>query len=142
MMSLQSIATQDAAKAFTAPKPAKRPRPFSLRLNEKERIELEARANGTPLGTYIKRQVFGAHTCRPVRKVTHNVKNPEALAKALALLGQSRIASNLNQLAKAANIGTLPLTPDVIDDIEEACAIVAEIRALLVEALGLKTGGR
>jgi hypothetical protein len=61
------------------------------------------------------------------------------MAKALALLGQSRLASNLNQLAKAANIGTLPLTPDVEEDLQDACAHVWEIKALLIRALGLKS---
>lgn len=141
MISIHMNATADAAKAFPPPKCSTRPAPFSLRLTPEERLQLEYRANGLPLGAFIKSQLFGSRASRPVSKATRSIKDPEALAKALALLGQSRIASNLNQLAKAANIGMLPVMPDVIDEIEEACAAVANMRRLLIEALGLKAGG-
>jgi len=142
MISVHTNATADAAKAFPPPKSSIRPAPFSLRLSSEERRQLEYRADGLPLGAFIKSQLFGSRASRPVRKATRGVQDPEALAKALALLGQSRIASNLNQLAKAANIGTLPVTPDVIDEIDEACAAVVDMRRLLIKALGLKAGGR
>ena len=43
-------------------------------------------------------------------------------AAQLAGLGQSRLASNINQIAKAANMGALPVTPDLIDELYQACA--------------------
>ena len=57
--------------------------------------------------------------------------------RVLAALGQSRIASNLNQLAKAVNIGVLPVTPETEADMSEACAAVSAMRADLMRALGL-----
>lgn len=112
---------------------AKRPAPFSLRLTLDERKKLEDQADGIPLGTFVKTQLFEN---APVRK---SVTDDKALAEALSLLGQSRIASNLNQLAKAAHIGTLPISSRVERDLDDACAHIAAIRACLVTALGLKS---
>ena len=64
-----------------------------------------------------------------------------ALAKALALLGQSHLSSNLNQLAYLANTGSLPLTPETEAQLQEAYAVICEIRALLLQALGQNAGG-
>ena len=94
-----------------------------------------------PLGAYIKSELFSGRT-RAKRSTVAAAIDQKSLAKALALLGQSRLSSNLNQIAKAANIGTLPLTPDIEADIREACAHVSEIRSALIDALGLKSGGR
>jgi hypothetical protein len=55
----------------------------------------------------------------------------------LASLGQSRIANNLNQLAKAVNIGALPVTPETESEIVEACAAVSAMRRDLMRALGI-----
>ena len=77
----------------------------------------------------------------PVRtRALHPVKDHAALAEALAKLGQSRIANNLNQLARSANIGALDLTPELEAELHEACTAVAEMRALLVQAVGLSDG--
>jgi hypothetical protein len=124
-------------------KQSKRLAPFSVRLTEAERNQLTAEARGLPLGTFIKRKALGntpgtsfprAHSSAFV------IADRESLAKALALLGASRIANNLNQLAYCANIGTLPLTPEVEHDLLESLSHVREIRRLLISALG-KTGG-
>lgn len=128
--------TSSASQAFAPP--AKKSRPFSLRLTADERAELEARAGSVPLGAFIKSELLGIR--KPVRKAMRTTADPKALAQALALLGQSRIASNLNQLAKAANMGLLDVDDDVIADLNEACRHVADIRALLIDALGLKSG--
>ncbi|MGE3992572.1 plasmid mobilization relaxosome protein MobC [Pseudorhodoplanes sp.] len=66
------------------------------------------------------------------------MKDGEPLGRLLALLGQSRIANNLNQLAKAANQGALPVTVEVEADLRAACAEVFEMRLLLLRALGIK----
>ena len=134
---------RESADAAFAAKPLFKPKtnPFSLRLTDEERADLRARAGSIPLGSYIKSELF---TDRPKarRKSVGAVVDQKSIAKALALLGQSRLSSNLNQIAKEANIGTLPLTPDVEADVQQACVHVAEIRAALIDALGLKTGGR
>jgi hypothetical protein len=53
------------------------------------------------------------------------------------MLGQSRLSSNLNQLAKAVNTGALPVTPETESEIVAACASVTAMRYDLLNALGL-----
>ncbi len=54
------------------------------------------------------------------------------------MLGQTRIANNLNQIAYQANCGTLLLDDDTKLQIKETCAYIAFMRVKLIEALGLK----
>ena len=64
----------------------------------------------------------------------------KALAQVLAALGGSRLSSNLNQLARGVNTGTLPVLPETEEDIRQACADVATIRKALIDALDLDGG--
>ena len=113
--------------------------PFCFRLTECERALLEAKAGNVPLGVYVRRRVLeGQEEPRP--KSRKPKPDEQVLCRVLAALGKSRLSSNLNQIAKAANIGALPLTPDLIDDLTQACAEVREMRSDLVSALGLKEG--
>jgi hypothetical protein len=118
--------------------PKKYPAPFSLRLTFEERAKLEEAAAGMPLSEYIRSRLFddGQSPRRPKRR--QPVKDHQTLASLLGELGKSRIANNLNQLARAANTGSLPVTPDTESAIASACADVRQIRALLVRALGLE----
>jgi len=68
------------------------------------------------------------------------VKDQSTLSQLLGLLGKSHIANNLNQLAKAANFGSLPVTQETEADLRQACADVAAMRSLLMRTLGLKAG--
>jgi hypothetical protein len=87
-------------------------RPFSIRLTPAERASLEVRAGQQPLGTYIRSLLLGdgAEKRRATRKPHLDDRKVSAL---LAALGQSRLSSNLNQLAKSANVGTLEVDEDV-----------------------------
>lgn len=118
---------------------AERPqtRPFSIRLTDAERCLLLDRAGRVPLGTYIRDALLSGDAQAKRRRQTRPVKDHEALGRVLAALGQSRISSNLNQLAKAVNIGVLPVTPETEADLAEACAAVSAMRADLMRALGL-----
>ena len=66
-----------------------------------------------------------------------SVNDKDALLRVLGQLGQSRLANNLNQLAKQANLGTLPVTPDTEAELSAAAADIAAMRQILVHALGL-----
>jgi hypothetical protein len=116
---------------------AKRPAPFSLRLSAEERARLIEEAKGTPLGAYIRAKVLGTAPPVRMRRTGLAVKDRQALAQVLALLGQSRLSSNMNQLAHAANIGALPLTPETEADLCESLRDVRAMRRLLLVALGL-----
>ncbi len=116
--------------------------PFSLRLTFEERARLEELAGDMPLGAFIKDKIFdgsGIGTRRARSRLRRPIKDKQSLAKLLALLGQSRIANNLNQLAKAANIGTLPVTPETERNIRRACAEIQLMRMELLRALGQRS---
>jgi len=112
-------------------------KPFSMRLTAKERSFLDAHCGGRSWAAFIRERVFGEQAS--VRKAVRRPRiEDQTLATALAGLGQSRIASNLNQLAKSANIGTLPVSDYAEQQLLEACAAVLEMRKALILALGLK----
>ncbi|MEO1493565.1 MAG: plasmid mobilization relaxosome protein MobC [Pseudomonadota bacterium] len=119
-------------------RPEGRTPPFSLRLSFEERAKLERQAGGMPLGTYIKSQVFSeqAETYRKRRKPAE--ADQKLLAEVLACLGSSRLANNLNQLAKAANTGALFCDAQTKSELTRACDDVRAMRLLLMQALGLK----
>ena len=115
--------------------------PFSLRLTFEERAKLEEQAAGMALGAYIRKQVFDGKTSPRKKRGKRPIKDHVALGRVLGALGQSRLPNNLNQLAKAVNSGSLPVTPDTEQAIPDACDAIEEIRADLFKALGTKPGG-
>jgi hypothetical protein len=142
MTHLQHVLSQDRAQpAFVAAVgklavPKKKTPPFSPRLSAEERAKLEQAAAGMPLGTYIKAKLFdGDLTPRRVRSATP-VKDHAALAHVLGMIGNMRLASNLNQLARSANLGMLPVSPDVEEELTATCAAILAIKAELMRALG------
>lgn len=111
--------------------------PLSVRFTAAEKARLKELAGSMPIGQYIRAQSLQGNTVpRAARRSP--VKDAEPLAQLLGLLGQSRLGSNLNQIAKAANQGSLPVTQEVEDDLRHACADVFEMRVLLLRALGLQ----
>ena len=121
--------------------PKTRPAPFSLRLTPEERQALEDRAGRQPLAVYIRQRLFAdqgemGKRQRAARRPA--VQDEQALAQVLALLGQSRLASNVNQLARAANSGSLPVTPDTEAALCAASADMAAMKTLLMRALGIR----
>jgi hypothetical protein len=89
------------------------------------------------LGAYIRWRVFDPDKPPPRRRGQFPVKDQQALSRVLAGLGQSRLANNLNQLAAAAHVGALPVTPDIESDLRDAARHVAEMRKMLIAALNL-----
>ena len=71
-----------------------------------------------PLVRYIREQVLGDDAAPRKKRGRHPVKDHEALGCVLGALGSSRLSSNLNQLARQANAGLVPVN-------------AAEIRACL-----------
>lgn len=118
-------------------KPISYPSPVSVRFTPEERELLEKAAKGRSLSSFIRDQVLAENATR--RKIRNRmpVEDEQELARVLGLLGQSRIANNLNQLAKDANCGVLVMEPETRKQIEEAYAHVKSMRDSLVRALGL-----
>ena len=121
----------------------KAPPPFSIRFTEEERARLERDAGALSLAAYMRLKLFAGDGPPPTRrKPTRKQYVPSAelavLGHMLGGLGQSRLASNVNQLAKAANIGALPVTPELEQELFEACAAIQDMRRNLIQALGVK----
>lgn len=118
----------------------KAPPPFSLRLTFEERARLERDAAGMSLGAYIRSRLFGDDVPQRRTRGKFPVRDQAALAKVLAALGASRLSQNLNQLARAVNIGALPVTPEADAELRDACRAVTEMRDELLRALGKVPG--
>jgi len=119
-------------------KPSKSP--ITLRVTNEERDRLKLLAAGMSVSAYIRKCIFAGDAVRRKRQSHMPVKDQAAMARALALLGASRIANNLNQLAHQANIGSLIMDEDACTQIDEAYAHVRLMRDELVSALGLIEG--
>ena len=111
--------------------------PVSLRMTFEEKANLEKAAAGMSLAAYIRWRLFAPDMPPPRTRGNFPVKDHKALAQLLALLGQSRLANNVNQLARAANTGSLPVTPEIEEALLTAVREVANMRALLIQALDL-----
>ncbi|KPQ14486.1 MAG: Bacterial mobilization protein (MobC) [Rhodobacteraceae bacterium HLUCCO18] len=127
--------------ALASQKVGKYPPPFSLRLTFEERARLDVLRGNMPLGQYIREQLLGDDAAPRKRRVRTPVKDEEALGRVLAELGNSRLSQNLNQLARAVNTGSLPVSPEVEADLRDACRAVAEMREALLKALGSRPSG-
>ena len=115
---------------------AAKPKPFSLRLTFEERAKLNAMAGDRPLGSFIRDKVFGDEADKRALRSRRPAADKQALARVLSLLGQSRLSSNMNQIAKAVHLGTLPVGPDLEAELSAACAAIREMRDALIAALG------
>ena len=111
----------------------------TLRLSVEDHARLKELADGMALATYIRAKVLEETLPRIKRRSVSSVVDKQALAQILGLLGQSRIANNLNQLAYHANIGALVMDEEIQEQITETYDHVIFLRQTLIKALGLKT---
>jgi|GEM_PF-1023014 len=127
---------QVATSKTATPDKKNKPAPFSLRLSREERNQLERAAAGMPLGQFIRQKLFEGDLTPRRTRGQRPVKDHSALGRVLGALGSSRLSSNLNQLAKAAHLGALPVTPELEADLLEACDSIRAMRRDLMIALG------
>ena len=128
---------QNASGVSDHSRQGKKPTPFSLRLTDAERAALEGQAGSMPLGAYIRARLL-EDAEHPRCRRRKPVKDDAALARLLGELGNARLANNLNQLARAANTGSLAVTPETVKAILSACQDVQFMRTCLLAALGFR----
>lgn len=141
MSGSEAKATAGGAKAefqSVADKGRKRSAPrITLRLSEEELNSLQNAAAGMTLGAHVRERLFGkTASLRKVRNPSP-VKDQQALARVLGLLGQSSIAADLRTLAHEARCGSILLDDVTYAKIDTACAHVENMRNHLIEVLGL-----
>jgi len=130
---------QDGSKRRKNPSP-----PFSIRFTDEERARLDQAAGTLSLAAYIRLKLFEGEDSPPSpKRMTKKPQQPSAelavLGHMLGGLGQSKIANNLNQIAKAANMGVLPVGQDLENELWKSCAEIQQMRVALIEALGVKS---
>lgn len=115
----------------------KPPRPISIRITHEERAQLEREAGERTLSAYARSRLFGSEARRrgPNRRPA---ADSVALARILAKLGQSEIATNLALIAGSVRTGTVETGPALLAMLEQACADIDFIRRELIRALGIK----
>ncbi len=117
-------------------------KPFSIRLTEAERADLKRRADGQALGEFMRALLFGDKPRKSSDKKVRRPKSPSidqtTAARALALLGKAEFARNLSALANAARNGVLHVTPETEAAILQACRDIAQMRSILMAALGVR----
>ena len=102
---------------------------LTVRLSPEERAIVDAAAEeaGLTTGSYAREKMLGAPAAREVRRPP---AERQELVRLLAELG--KIGGNLNQLARAANTGTVLYS----EEIAETLASLREVRDALLVALG------
>lgn len=111
----------------------------TVRFSRNDYERLQEMADGAALSIFLRAKALEEKL--PMRKgrSASSIKDKQAMAQLLGLLGQSRIANNLNQLAYHANIGSLQLDEETKSQIVEAYDHVLFIRQTLMRALGKKS---
>ena len=90
-----------------------------------------------PVSDFARDRILSDYLDKPKPRRRSPTKELEAAGRILGELGRTRIASNLNQLAKQANAGSLVLTPEIQTALLPACADIRQIRNLLLKMQGL-----
>ncbi len=129
---------KDASRQSPSQNQSRKTTPFCIRLTDEERAYLEELAGSQPLGAFIRQTLLGQRM-RKRRTLRKPQIEQTQYASLLAALGQSHLSSNLNQLARHANVGTLDVSQDIEEQLQDACSAVLIMRETLLMALGLKT---
>jgi len=121
-------------------KPEGNPPPYSMRFTWDERDRLSNMAGNRSWAALIRERLFGDDVSKR-RKTRQTSIDQQAIARLGAMLGKTRIPNNLNQLSKAANTGCLVMDEDTKQQLNEACTHVADMRQILISALGVRDQG-
>jgi hypothetical protein len=133
---LQGRFNETANQSKSAKK--KREAPFSLRLTKAEKAYLKQQAGNRSLNAYMREKLLG-DKATPRKETRQPGIDDEQYAKLLGMLGDTRYSSNLNQLAKHANMGTLDVSNNTEQQLEDAYMAILAMRDALFMALGLKS---
>lgn len=99
-------------------------KPFSIRLTDAERAQLEREAGSKPLAVYMRSKLLS--------------NDKPTLARLLASLGASDLSRSMRDIAASARNGSFEETPETLQSLESACVVIEDMRTILLRALGLR----
>lgn len=132
--SVKPTFSKAASSAGQGEKPKRLP-PVSVRFSVMQREELERRANGRPLGEYIKNRLF-ANSPRGLEPQKYSDEQA-VLAGILRALAASAHAQTITELDCLARDGDLLLSLESETALQQAKKAMVATRRDLVKALGL-----
>lgn len=132
--------SQGSKNDKSSKKATKRPAPFSLRFSFEEKEQLREDADRQSLAAYIKSRLFDTEAPIGQARGLNPVKDHKALAQVLGLLGSSRSADNLTELAEAARVGAMPIGDEADRALKRASDDIRIMRTYLLAALGIREG--
>ena len=124
--------------AKTKPSATKSAAPISIRFSAEERALLKKRAGSQCLSAYIRHHALDGDVTPRKTRGHSPVKDHQALAHVLSALGRSEIHKSLNSIIALSKEGKPPFDERVQKALWRACSDIAEMRADLVAALGLR----
>lgn len=110
--------------------------PIAFRVTLPEKTKIKELAGSQSVSNYLRHAALGGKVSRRKKRLPD--LDDKRLARLLGALGQSRLSSNMNQIAKAANMGALPVTDELIAELSRACADIRAMRHDIITALGIK----
>ena len=96
-----------------------------------------AKAGQTPLSSFVRDLALDKVSKQRALPKRAPVKDHVALAQILAMLGRANLFSNLTGLDRAAKLGIVDLDDDAKSALAQSCQDIANIKALLMSALGI-----
>ncbi len=115
--------------------------PVSIRFAFEEKAYLQEQAGSQSLSGYVRSQLL--KDVKPRKKQRKKRRKPslrkKQFTRLLGIFMNSRIAGNINQMAKQANSGSLNYAdPEIKAKLLEAFKHVADMRNALYKELGIK----
>lgn len=114
----------------------------SLRVTDDEKLYLQTMAGHLALGNFIRQQLLDNYVANRPTKHLKKKRAPKLshveVARILGMLGNSELARSMLALSLAAQAGELAMSPAIEEKIDGACDDIAEMRDLLIIALGVK----
>lgn len=105
---------------------------------ERTRLDSQSKALGISTAKYVRLLIADEVMQRKLAVILERRNRQADNAQILLMLGKSRIANNLNQIAYAVNSGSFMLTPDVVSQINEAYSAILEMKETLLKMQGLR----
>ncbi len=140
--SLQSQFKKSAAPVVAKKLSQKNPPPFSIRFTHAERAQLKRDAGRMALSSYIRLKLFedadGIADIKSKARKHVPTMDHALLAQLLGTIGQSELGRSMLALSLATQSGALPVDDETVDKIDTACSDVAQMRHMLIVALGIK----